>query len=404
VRIVCVGAGPGGLYFAILAKLRDPRSEITVYEREREGVGRGWGVTFDPGLLRKLRGNDAESAAAIERSTFRWRDQFVDVGDERAVYDGGVDIYNLNRPRLVALLAARARELGVDVRCGEEIASLPQLPDADLIVGADGVNSQVREQAGDFGTQTHVSQDKYIWLGTDKPFNAFAYHFLHTECGWIWAASYGIQSELSTFVVHCSARTWAGLGFDAMPPAQTLSALQDLYGKQLSGHLLMGQIDNPANARWQSFRTVTNQRWHAGNVVLLGDSAHTTHFSTGEGTTLAIEDAIALAENLHRHDDLETALTAYERQRQPRVRRSQNTARLSAQFFADIPRYASLQPHEFAVLVHARRSPLVPLLPPRLYYRAHRASAKVPILRQARPLGSALKHRLQRTATATKNP
>jgi 2-polyprenyl-6-methoxyphenol hydroxylase-like FAD-dependent oxidoreductase len=374
VQIVCVGAGPAGLYFAILAKLRNPRSKITVYERERLGVGRGWGVTFAPELLRKLHRNDAESAQVIRQATFRWRDQFVDIRDERVVYNGGGDIYNLNRPRLVAVLAARARQLGVRIRYGEEISSLSQLSDADLIVGADGVNSRVREEVGGFGTQTHFSQDKYIWLGTDKQFKAFAYHFVKTECGWIWAASYGIQSELSTFVVHCSARTWAGLGFDTMPTAETLEALQKMYSEQLAGHRLMGQIDNPANARWQSFRTITNKRWHRGNVVLLGDSAHTTHFSTGEGTTLAIEDAIALAENLHRNDDLETGLTAYERQRRAKVRRSQDRARLSAKFFADIGRYVSLEPRKFAVLLHARRSPLVPLLPPRFYYQVHRAA------------------------------
>ena len=248
-------------------------------------------MTFAPELLRKLYSNDAESARSIDQVTFRWRNQFVDIGDERVIYDGGVDIYNLNRPRLVGLLAARAQQLGVRIRYDQEISSLSQLPDADLIVGADGVNSRVREEVGSFGTKTHFSHDKYIWLGTDKQFRAFGYHFVKTECGWVWAASYGIQSELSTFVVHCSRQTWGFLGFDAMPAAETLGALQEMYREQLSGHRLMGQLDNPDNARWQSFRTVTNERWHQGNVVLLGDSAHTTHFSTGEGTTLAIEDA-----------------------------------------------------------------------------------------------------------------
>jgi 2-polyprenyl-6-methoxyphenol hydroxylase-like FAD-dependent oxidoreductase len=371
------------LYFAILAKLRNPRSEITVCERERQGGGRGWGVTFAPELLRKLYSNDAESARSIDRATFRWRDQFVDIRDERVVYDGGVDIYNLNRPRLVRILAARARQLGVHFRYDEEISSLSQLPDADLIVGADGVNSRVRERVGGFGTETRFSQDKYIWLGTDRPFRAFGYHFVKTVCGWIWAASYGIQAELSTFVVHCSAQTWACLGFDTMPAAETLGVLQEMYREQLSGHRLMGQIDNPINARWQSFRTVTNKRWHQGNVVLLGDSAHSTHFSTGEGTTLAIEDAISLAENLDRNDDIETGLAAYEAQRRAKVGHSQDRARLSAKFFANIPRYASLEPRKFAVLLHARRSPLVPLLPPRFYYQVHRAAREAPILRQA---------------------
>jgi 2-polyprenyl-6-methoxyphenol hydroxylase-like FAD-dependent oxidoreductase len=402
-RIACVGAGPAGLYFAILAKLRDPLSDITVWEREREGGGRGWGVTFDPSLLRMLYTNDAESARSIEQGTFRWSDEFVNIRGERVVYNGGVDIYNLNRPRLVEILAARARQLGVRIRYDEEISSLSQLPDADLIVGADGVNSRVREEIDGFGTEAHFSQDKYIWLGTDKPFREFGFHFVETECGWMWAASYGIESELSTFVVHCSAQTWAGLGFGAMTAAETLAALQEIYSEQLSGHRLMGQIDKPLSARWQSFRTVTNQRWHHGNVVLLGDSAHTTHFTTGEGTTLAIEDAIALAESLDPHDDLETSLTAYERQRQGKVRHSQGTARLSAEFFANIHRYISLEPRKFAVLVHERRSPLIPLLPPRFYYHAHKAFREAPILRQARPLGRALSHRLREAAMPAEN-
>jgi 2-polyprenyl-6-methoxyphenol hydroxylase-like FAD-dependent oxidoreductase len=404
VRIVCVGAGPAGLYFAILAKLRNPLSDITVCERDRPGSGRGWGVTFAPELLRKLYRNDAESAKIIEQATFRWRDEFVQIGDERVEYNGDVDIYNLNRPRLVSVLAERARQLGVHIRYNEEISVFSQLSDADLIVGADGVNSRVRDEVGGFGTETHFSQDKYIWLGTDKEFRAFGFNFVKTECGWIWAASYGIQSELSTFVVHCSAQTWACLGFDAMTPAQTLSALQEMFREQLSGHRLMGQIDDPLSARWQSFRTVTNKRWHQGNVVLLGDSAHTTHFSTGEGTTLALEDAIALAESLDRYHDLETALTAYERQRRGWVKLSQDFARRSEEFFANITRYASLEPHEFAVLVHERRSPLVPLLPPRFYYQVHRASREAPILRQARPLGSALRHRLRKARTTGSLP
>jgi 2-polyprenyl-6-methoxyphenol hydroxylase-like FAD-dependent oxidoreductase len=386
VRIVCVGAGPAGLYFAILAKLRDPLSDITVCERDRPGGGRGWGVTFSPGLLQKLYTNDAESARIIEQATFRWRDEFVEIAGERVEYHGDVDIYNLNRPRMVGVLAERARQLGVHTRFNEDISSVSQLPDADLIVGADGVNSRVRDEVGGFGTETHLSQDKYIWLGTDKPFREFGFNFVKTECGWIWAASYGIQSELSTFVVHCSAQTWARSGFDAMTPAETLSALQEIFREQLSGHRLMGQIDDPLKARWQSFRTVTNKRWHQGNVVLLGDSAHTTHFSVGEGTTLAIDDAIALAESLDGHDDLETALTAYERQRLGKVKLSQDIARRSDEFFANITRFASLSPREFAVLVHDRRSsliPLLPLLPPRFYYQLHKArtSGSLPRLR-----------------------
>lgn len=385
-KIACVGAGPAGLYFAVLAKQHNIATEVTVYERNQEKSGYGWGVTFGPELLQELYRNDQESAREIDDAAFRWRDQFVDIRGERVTYDGGVDVYNLNRPRLVEILTARARKLGVTVRFDEEITSPGQLPGADLIVAADGVNSQLR-QAGDFGTQIAHSQDRYIWLGTDKPFRAFAYHFLETEHGWIWASSYGVEAGLSTFVVHCAEPTWAGLGFDTMPIPDCLEVLSDMFKEQLEGHRLMGQVDDPANARWQHFRTVTNERWHDGNVVLAGDAAHTTHFSSGQGSTLALEDAIALAANLERHPgELGTALTAYDRQRQAEIVHGQRQAQLSARWFAEISRYLDLEPRQFATLVHARRSALVPVLPPRVYYQLHklRPAAKA-IRRRLRP-------------------
>jgi 2-polyprenyl-6-methoxyphenol hydroxylase-like FAD-dependent oxidoreductase len=368
VRITCVGAGPAGLYFSVLAKLHNPECDVTLYERSISKSGYGWGVTFGPELVQKLYGNDPESAREIEDATLRWRDQFVHIRGERISYDGGVDVYNLNRPRLVEILAARAQQLGVCIRYGEEITSPAQLPDADLIVASDGVHSQIRQEAGNFGTEVAQSHDKYIWLGTDKPFAAFAYYFLETDCGWIWASSYGVQSGLSTFVVHCAPETWAGLGFDIMSTRDTLSLIGDLFMEQLMGHRLMGQVDDETNTRWLSFRSVSNRRWYDGNVVLIGDSAHATHFSAGLGTTLAIEDAIALADNLGRYDSLEVALQAYDSQRRAEIRRAQYQARLSSQWFANISRYIDLKPNQFTILLHARRSPLLPQLPPRLYY------------------------------------
>jgi 2-polyprenyl-6-methoxyphenol hydroxylase-like FAD-dependent oxidoreductase len=395
VRVACSGAGPAGLYFAILAKRRDPRDSVTVYEKQPESAGYGWGVTFLPALLQRLYASDPESARDIEEATFRWRDQFVEIHGARVVYDGGVDVYNLSRPRLVEILAARARQLGVRIEYGRDITTAGQLPEADLIVAADGAGSPLRQSAGDFGTSVEQGDDKYIWLGTDRPFRAFTYHFRDTDAGWIWASSYGIEAELSTFVVHCAGATWRGLGFDALPAAETLPLVHKLYGEQLAGYRLMGQPGDEAGAQWKSFRTVTNQRWHQGNVVLVGDSAHTTHFTTGEGTTLALEDAIALAEHLGRPGTIATALAAYERQRQAELRPLARQAQLSARFFAGIPRYAGLPPEQFTTLLHARRSRLLPLLPPRVYGTLRRASREAPLLRQARPAARALKHRLR---------
>lgn len=412
-KIACIGAGPAGLYFAVLAKRRAIASEVTVYERSAENSGHGWGVTFGPDLLQVLHGNDPESARDIDNATFRWRDQFVDIHGERVTYDGGVDVYNLNRARLTEILAARARSLDVRVRYGEEITSPGQLPDADLIVAADGVNSRIRETAGNFGTTISQSRDRYLWLGSDRPCRAFAYHFLETDHGWIWASTYGVQDGLSTFVVHCGEPTWAGLGFDAMPMPDCLVILEKLFSDQLAGHRLMGQADDPVKARWQAFRTVTNERWHDGNVVLAGDSAHTTHFSAGLGTTLALQDAISLADSLGRHaasqpqfpGDLDTALAEYERQRQAEIAHSLRQARLSDRWFSDISRYLDLEPLKFATLLHQRRSGLVPLLPPRLYYGL-RTVSETPALRRLRPVARTIRRQLRpaagtRDATAT---
>jgi 2-polyprenyl-6-methoxyphenol hydroxylase-like FAD-dependent oxidoreductase len=264
------------------------------------------------------------------------------------------------------------------------VLSAAQLPEADLILAADGANSRIRQANPNFGTDIRMSQDKYIWLGTDRIFDAFAFHFVQTSGGWLWAATYGVGSKLSTFVVQCSPETWTSLGFDTMQAADSLAILEELFKDQLDGHRLMGQVGDAANARWLNFRNVSNQSWHDGKVVLAGDSAHTTHFSIGQGTGLAIEDAIALAENVYRCDDLELALESYEQQRRAEMRLAQSKARLSGQWFENLSRYVALEPRQFAVLLHARCSPLLPLLPPRLFYQLQRASQEVVILRKLR--------------------
>jgi len=367
-RIACVGGGPAGLYFALLMKLREPRHDITIFERSPRGATRGWGVVFWRDLLDQLYAADPESAREIERASFPWVDrQVVDVHGEQ-VMSSAPPGYGIRRQRLVDILVNRVLSSGVRIEFEHGVTSASQLPDADLVVACDGVNSRIRQETEGISTEVRVGSNKYIWLGTDKVFDSFTFPFIQTDSGWIWAHGYGVDAESSTFVVECSADTWAGLGFGAMPPQDCLSMLEKIFEDQLDGHQLIGQTSGEANVQWQNFRIVTNSVWHHGTTVLAGDAAHTTHFSIGSGTKLAMEDAIALAGSLQRHGRLESALEAYEKERRAAILHSQIAARLSAQWLEDVPRYMTPKPRQFATLLHRRRSPLLPHLPPRLYY------------------------------------
>jgi 2-polyprenyl-6-methoxyphenol hydroxylase-like FAD-dependent oxidoreductase len=381
-KITCVGAGPGGLYFAILAKQRDPGHEVTVIERNGPQQTRGWSLTLGADILDKLYSADPESACIIERNLYRWREEYLNIRGQRMLHLSDVDIVNMTRSRLVEILVGRAQELGVRIQYNEEVSSVSQLADTDLIVAADGVGSRLRNEIGNFGTEVTLTRDKYIWLGTDRPFGALEYFFVETDCGWVWAAGYGVRSDQSTFLVHCTPQTWSDLDFATMPVADSLDVVRRLFKEPLAGYRLMGQVDDENAGRWLSFRNVTNRRWHDGNIVLVGDSAHTTHFTIGLGTVMAIQDAVALCDNLGRHDRLDLALRAYERQRKAELKPVQDAARLSSEWFADIARYISLSPQAFAAALYARRSPLVAMFPPRLWYQFHRAFSEVPGLRQ----------------------
>ena len=382
-KIVCVGGGPAGLYFALVTKLRDPGHDVTVFERNEADSTYGRGVTFGRDLLDKLHACDPVSAGEIQKAAFRWVGQVVDIRDEQVQRADG-DGYSIGRQRLLDIMAHRAAGLGVRIEFGHEVMASFQLPEADLIVACDGANSRTRLAAGKFLTDTHVSTNKYIWLGTDKAFDSFLYAFVHTDGGWVWAYGYGVDAASSTFIVECPPETWAGLGFDVTPPDESLRLLEKLFARQLGGHQLSGQIGNNMDVRWLNFHTITNQRWYDGKVVLAGDAAHTTHYSIGWGTKLAIEDVIALAENLEEHDTLEGALLSYETQRRAALLPPQNEARCSAQWFENISRYTGLEPQQFSLLLDGRRSPLLPHISPMLYYQILRASENVAILRKIR--------------------
>jgi 2-polyprenyl-6-methoxyphenol hydroxylase-like FAD-dependent oxidoreductase len=378
VKVVCVGGGPAGLYLAILLKRQQPSHDVTVHERNPEGSTYGWGVTYWRGLLDRLRAHDPALARAVEEASVRWSEGVAHVGELTARHHGD-EGFGIGRHRLLDLLADRARGLGVRLRFDSEITEPPA--DADLVVAADGVHSALRgRHAGHFGTVIGSGRNPYIWLGTTKVFDAFTFAFSETEHGWIWAYGYGYSGEHSTCVVECSPRTFTGLGLDRADEGEGLALLEKLFAGVLDGHPL---IVRPG-ATWQTFRTLTNRTWHHGNLVLLGDAAHTTHYSIGAGTTLALEDAMCLATALREHAGLPEALAAYQRRRQAALLSVQSAARHSAQWYENLPRYIHLPPHRMFALLGQRHSPLLPYVPPQLYYGLDKAAGQFEVLRRVK--------------------
>jgi 2-polyprenyl-6-methoxyphenol hydroxylase-like FAD-dependent oxidoreductase len=391
-RIVCVGGGPAGLYFSILMKRRDPGHEITVLERSAEGSTYGWGVTYWAGLLDLLRANDPQTAQAVQESSVRWDHGVAHVRGERTTRPSD-DGFGIGRRRLLEILAKRATELGVRIEYHTEVGGPDQLLPADLVVAADGVNSALRQsRAEHFGPSVAQGRNRFVWLGTSRVFDSFTFAFTPTEHGYVWFYGYPFDSGQSTCVVECGADTWHGLGLDRLDEQAGTALLEQIFAEQLDGHALVTRTDGAA---WQTFRTVTNRRWHHQNLVLLGDAAHTTHYSIGAGTSLALEDAIALADALERPgQQLGDALAGYEAERRRALLATQSAARYSERWYENVTRYLGLKPDQFFALLGQRHSPLLPYVPPQLYYWANRAVEESAALRRLR---SRLGHQVART-------
>ncbi|MGW1148729.1 FAD-dependent monooxygenase [Streptomyces sp. NPDC002454] len=381
VKVACVGGGPAGLYFSILMKRHDPSHDITVYERNPPGSTYGWGVTYWSALLDRLREGDPESARAVREHAVSWRQGVAHVGDRTTVQPGDQG-FGIGRQALLTLLARRAEALGVRVVFDRNVT---EPPEADLVVAADGVHSALRQRhAAHFGTGVTTGRNRYAWLGTSRVFDSFTFAFAATDHGWIWCYGYPFSTTRSTCVVECSPATWHGLGLDRADSAEGLVLLEKLFAEPLDGHPLIGREHSAEPAQWLTFRTVTNRTWHRDNLVLLGDAAHTTHYSIGAGTTLALEDAMALADALHDAPELGTALRRYERERRTALVPAQSAARYSARWYEDLPRYLALPPEQMFALLGQRHSPLLPHLPPRLYYRLDRAAGRLDALRRVK--------------------
>ena len=373
-----MGSGPAGLYFAILAKRLNSDHAVTVIERGREGITYGWGVVFWDGLLEDLDRTDPETAHQVRDRAFRWSDLVVRVDDAPPVREPGHG-YSMRRQTLLSILIERARSVGVELIFGREIEDVSELAGSDLVIASDGVNSRLRRAGADhLGTRVVSGRNKYIWLGTSQVFDSFTFPFVHTEAGLIWAHAYGFDSESSTFIVETSPETWRDLGFDRLPTDQSMRRLEAIFEVSLEGHPLEPQVGTRERAPWLEFQTVTNRSWHYANVALMGDAAHTTHFTIGSGTRLALEDAIGLAAQLREQPDITSALEAYGKQRSGDLVEAQRTARNSAHWFEHVPRYERYGPTRLAELMSRRRSSFLRWLPPQLYLRLIHAGSRAP--------------------------
>ncbi|MGH7212482.1 MAG: FAD-dependent monooxygenase, partial [Acetobacteraceae bacterium] len=348
-RIVCVGGGPAGLYFAIQMKRRDPSHRITVIERNRPYDTFGWGVVFSDETLRNLEGADPPTRQDIIDSFAHWDD--IDIHFKgRVITSGGHGFSGIARKRLLNILQRRAEELGIELVFETDVADIAAFADADLIVAADGINSRIRTaHAAHFRPSIDVRRNRFVWLGTHRRFEAFTFIFVETEWGWFQAHAYRFDRDTSTFIVETTDANWRAAGLDRTDTDETIAFAERLFAPWLDGHRLLANMHHLRGSQWIRFPRVANETWVMGNVVLMGDAAHSAHFSIGSGTRLALEDAIALARAFDVHGtDVPAAFSAYEAERKIEVLRIQSAARNSTEWFENVARYARLEPEQFA--------------------------------------------------------
>lgn len=342
-NILCLGGGPGGLYAALLLKKAHPGHHITVVDRNPPDATYGWGVVFSDETLTFLQDADEESYREIAEGFVRWENIDIRYHGE-TVRSGGHAFSGMGRKRLLDILQRRCRALGVKLTFGVEIVDLSSLDGCDLVIAADGLNSRVRSAHADiFKPAFDRHPTKYIWLGANLPLDAFTFIFRDTEYGMFQVHAYPFDADTCTFIVECGETVWRRAGLDAVSEEESLRFCERIFADDLGGRRLLSN-----RSTWINFVTLRNETWHHRNIVLLGDAAHTAHFSVGSGTKMAMEDGIALADALARHGTLSDAMVEYEELRQPIVERTQAAARDSSLWFEHSRRYARLEPTQFA--------------------------------------------------------
>ena len=361
-RIAVIGGGPGGLYFSSLVKQLDPQADITVWERNAPDDTFGFGVVFSDQTLSGIKASDQSLFEDMGKSFAYWDDVDVDIDGVRFTVAGN-GFAAMSRKELLHVLQRRAADHGVPVHYRTEAPPVEQLmAEYDLVIACDGINSAIREKfEADFGTTVDPRVCKYMWLGTDLVFEAFEFFIRNTPFGVMQIHAYPMDAHMSTFIVEMHEDVWRAAGFDAvdegsLPPGvsdeASIARVKEIFADILGDHSLVAN-----NSKWVTFRTIRNQTLVHENLVLMGDAAHTAHFSIGSGTKLAMEDALALAACLREQPTIETALKAYDQERTPVIKSTQRSAQASLEWFEELDQYSGQDPVQFAfnLMTRSRR-------------------------------------------------